>query len=422
MGKIDEILTEKQNVIATEQVEFDELIQEINKEAMELLENRNEIPLEELLQYKGREFVDYLYKTILKRKPDPEGRRNTALKLYDIKTNRLDIIEQFVNSPEGQSKGMTVIGLDKAMKKLNLKRHILSIPILGYILRWIKNVLVLPRTINSMEQEIQNAASLVENLYSVNEYISNEIAIKDQVLCEQQVQTEKNNQLFNQLYYDYEHDLMQRDREELKDLYYPYLDRIIHWTEKSRLERNTLRIVDLGCGGCEWLEVLHNNGYCPIGVDSNNLILNEIKQLKPELSIICEDAIGYLHKQKTNSLDVISCFQMVEHLDLLTLYNFFDECKRVLRKDGLLIIATPDARNILTATYMFRVDPTHKNPIPIEVMEFYMRRWNFTVIDSFDCNPMNYIPYDFNTTDPVKDIVYRFNKGQDYSVWAVNNG
>lgn len=110
---------------------------------------------------------------------------------------------------------------------------------------------------------------------------------------------------------------------------------------------------------------------------------------------------------------------MIEHLEIDILYDFFTECKRVLKKGGLLILATPNPENILTATYMFRVDPTHKNPIPIEVLEFYMKEWGFDIWDSFRLKPLDYFPFNYETEDPMRHVAFRFNMEQEYSVWAV---
>jgi O-antigen chain-terminating methyltransferase len=45
----------------------------------------------------------------------------------------------------------------------------------------------------------------------------------------------------------------------------------------------------------------------------------------------------------------VTAFHLVEHLPLATLVRFLDEALRVLRTGGLLIIETPNPKNLIAA-------------------------------------------------------------------------
>ena len=93
--------------------------------------------------------------------------------------------------------------------------------------------------------------------------------------------------------------------------------------------------------------------------------------------------------------------------------------QKSLSNGGMLILETPNPLNILTATYYFRLDPTHRFPIPKELLEFTVKEAGLNIKETLMLNPLNFIPYTYEEDDPIKDIIFRFNMEQAYSVLAV---
>jgi len=225
--------------------------------------------------------------------------------------------------------------------------------------------------------------------------------------------------LLDDFYVKYNEKLLPDSRESVQTSYAPYIERL-NSVYSNVNDRAELNILDLGCGEGEWLETLANGNYLSaIGVDNNNEVVNKMKRQYPNLKIIQNDAMKYLKKCQDNSIDILTSFHMVEHFELVDLLEFINECHRVLKKDGVLIIETPNPQNLLIATYYFYLDPTHKKPIPPELLEHMVQESGFAISEKIFLRPLNFEPYEYKEEDPIKDIVFRFNLEQAYAIWAV---
>lgn len=238
----------------------------------------------------------------------------------------------------------------------------------------------------------------------------------------QKVKSEKEKQeqftaRLNQIYLDYKSDFMVDKKSHILKEFEHYDDKLNEWMDGR--DPSELKAVDLGCGFGEWLEFLMKKGMKPMGVDSNDLIIKMAERENHSLSIIQKDALQFLKDQGSETLDLVSSFHMIEHFDLETLFEFFHEVNRSMKRGGLLILATPNIRNIIISTYMFHMDPTHKMPIPPELLEFYLKEWGFELLDTISTKPLEYFPYNYNTDDPMKHVAFRFNMEQEYAVLAV---
>lgn len=127
-------------------------------------------------------------------------------------------------------------------------------------------------------------------------------------------------------------------------------------------------VLDLGCGRGEWLTLLKQNGYMGVGVDLNNESLKccEFNGVKA----IHMDVINYLKTLPSESVKLLTSFQLVEHLKSYQLLEMFQEIGRVMRKDGLVIIETPNPVNVNVGAAAFYLDPTHVRPVHPQFLEF----------------------------------------------------
>lgn len=133
--------------------------------------------------------------------------------------------------------------------------------------------------------------------------------------------------------------------------------------------------IDLGCGRGEWLELLGESGFQPVGVDLDQGMLEACRERR--LPAIQGDALVYLSELPDDSQAVVSAFHVVEHITFEQLGGLVNEAFRVLKPGGLLIMETPNPENIVVATRNFYLDPTHHRPIPSELLEFVAEHAGF---------------------------------------------
>lgn len=136
--------------------------------------------------------------------------------------------------------------------------------------------------------------------------------------------------------------------------------------------------VDLGCGRGEWLEFLKENGVMASGVDMNQRMVEQCRSLG--LQATQGDAIIYLKSLPDASQAIVSGFHIVEHLAFPQLLELLRESFRVLRPGGIAIFETPNPECLRVSTYTFYMDPTHRNPVPLELLSFVATHVGFSSV------------------------------------------
>ncbi|MCX7714942.1 MAG: methyltransferase domain-containing protein [Clostridia bacterium] len=135
------------------------------------------------------------------------------------------------------------------------------------------------------------------------------------------------------------------------------------------------RALDLGCGRGEWLQLLHDIGFVPYGVDHDANMLAACRE--KGLSYEQADAIQYLKGLHDESMTIVSGFHLVEHLPFDEVHALVKEAHRVLKPAGILILETPNPENLFVATNSFYLDPTHQKPIPPALLKYLPEYYGF---------------------------------------------
>lgn len=398
-----------------------------------------------LLKFDDEEFVDVLYRSVLLREADVEGMNNSIQFLRKSGNDKVDLINSFVNSDEGKSKNIKVTGIWRRKVFIMTKRIVYRIPVLGYIIQLCVNICLLTkrlrnfqlgfddiynqiRMLNTRSYNIEqdynqfrnNGNCIMQDIASINNRIKEIEQFKLECLKLEEKQISKlkyEKDIIDKFYLRYNEVVMPDSREQVKKRSTIYIDKINTWLRNRN--KDELIIIDLGCGECEWVELLNDNGFHAKGVDSNSSVVKKVKENLPKINIEEVDAFTYLKSLDDNSVDILSSLHMVEHLEMIELIELLSECKRVLKNGGILIVETPNPQNILTSTYYFNMDPTHKKPIPPELLAFLVNESGLIVEEKILLYPLEFIPYQYREDDPIKDIIFRFNMEQAYSVLAV---
>lgn len=153
------------------------------------------------------------------------------------------------------------------------------------------------------------------------------------------------------------------------EAYSPFLEAILPYSAKKLA-------LDLGCGRGEWLELLRDKGFAPLGVDLDERMLAASREL--DLNVQRMDAIEAISSAESSSLLVVSGFHIAEHLPFDKLQVMISEALRALVPGGLLILETPNPENIKVASHTFHLDPTHQNPLPPALLQFMTDYYGFS--------------------------------------------
>jgi len=125
-------------------------------------------------------------------------------------------------------------------------------------------------------------------------------------------------------------------------------------------EKNVKSILDVGCGTGRLVKFLNKNGYETHGCDTSEEALKIAQKANPnKIKKGQAQKLPYLK----NSFDMVTAISVLEHLTKNEAKVFVLESKRVLKKNGLLFIITPNYsspfRFLFDKRWFGYSDPTH---------------------------------------------------------------
>ncbi|MFP4495681.1 MAG: class I SAM-dependent methyltransferase [Halochromatium sp.] len=175
------------------------------------------------------------------------------------------------------------------------------------------------------------------------------------------------------------------------------------------------RVLDLGCGRGEWLDLLRRKGIEGFGVDDSAIAVAGARQRG--LAVEHGDLFEILLAQPASSLDAVTAFQVVEHLPFAALYQLITQARRVLRPRGLLLLETPNPESLPVSSYSFWLDPTHRHPLPPPLLYDLVAFLGFSDLHVERSNP--WPAPQLGTLDDMQTLLYqRLYCGQDYALSA----
>lgn len=172
------------------------------------------------------------------------------------------------------------------------------------------------------------------------------------------------------------------------------------------------KVLDLGCGRGEWLQLTQSKGFQAFGVDLDDGMLQACTERG--FSVIQGDAIEYLCAQPDSSVAVVSGFHVAEHIPFELLNTLVQEALRVLKPGGLLILETPNPENLVVGTANFYLDPTHQRPIPPLLLEFLPNHHGFARVSTLRLQE----PSDMDSRSDISLMDVLHHVSPDYGVVA----
>lgn len=162
-------------------------------------------------------------------------------------------------------------------------------------------------------------------------------------------------------------------------------------------EKN-LRILDIGCGMGFLLLALKEAGYTDIkGIDADE---SQVKACNENgLNVIhAGDSFEFLRQQK-GQFDVISAFDLIEHIPVNLQIEFVNLVFEALTEEGKFILTTPNANSFLASRNRY-LDFTHHCLFTEVSLDFVLYNGGF---NNIKICPFEYVQH----TNTVKSIVHK---------------
>jgi O-antigen chain-terminating methyltransferase len=134
------------------------------------------------------------------------------------------------------------------------------------------------------------------------------------------------------------------------------------------------RVLDIGCGRGEFLEILKDHAIGGIGVDSDTDMVAYCRSR--QLDVTHSDALAYLETLEDKSLDGIFIDQVVEHLEPDYLMRLLALCHQKMKFGYHIVVETVNPLSFVSFVN-FYIDMTHKRPVHPETLQYLISASGF---------------------------------------------
>ncbi len=134
------------------------------------------------------------------------------------------------------------------------------------------------------------------------------------------------------------------------------------------------RVLDVGCGRGEFLELLQERGISGVGIDIDAEMVRVCQE--KGLQVVQADLFEYLAAQE-QAFDGIFCSNVIEHMNTDQVLRFFQLAYQAVRPGGRMLVATPNPESLIVHLYEFWRDPTHVRLYNLPLLRFLMEYVGF---------------------------------------------
>ncbi|MDW8065324.1 MAG: class I SAM-dependent methyltransferase [Anaerolineae bacterium] len=152
---------------------------------------------------------------------------------------------------------------------------------------------------------------------------------------------------------------------------------------------NCHRVLDVGCGQGEFLELLRERGISGIGIDIDAEMIRICRS--KGLNVAQADLFEYLAGHESD-FDGVFCSNVIEHMGADKVLRFFQLVYQALRPNGIFLVATPNPESLIVHLYEFWRDPTHVRLYSRSLLEFMMEYAGFRNINSGENPETQWLP------------------------------
>ncbi|UNC93598.1 class I SAM-dependent methyltransferase [Candidatus Contubernalis alkaliaceticus] len=187
------------------------------------------------------------------------------------------------------------------------------------------------------------------------------------------------------------------------------------------------KVLDIGCGRGEMLELLQENDIDALGIDTDEEMVKHCggKGLKVKK----QDAALLLETLEDNTIEGVFMGHVVEHLDLDYMIELFRLIYKKIMPGGVLLLESPNPICLYIFSASFYIDPTHIKPLNPYTLEHLLQSIGFKGLNIMFHSPVPHeqklellnLPEEHfkridNNMKKLNDLIYGY---QDYSIAAV---
>ena len=198
-----------------------------------------------------------------------------------------------------------------------------------------------------------------------------------------------NSKLINKSYKDNKDYIFSKYNAAREKTFYNNIKKFFKYKKIKNL--NNKNILDIGCGGGSFLNVIHNLGGKPYGIEPSKWMVKNIKK-KNNFNVYAKTIENFNIKIK---FDIISLWDVLEHLTNLN--KSISAIKKKLVREGLLIVNVPDhgswQRKLLKFNWPFYLN-VHLYYFEKETITKLMKKHGFNLIyenKHYQILPLKYI-------------------------------
>ena len=173
------------------------------------------------------------------------------------------------------------------------------------------------------------------------------------------------------------------------------------------------KLLDIGCGRGELLEAFRAAGYSAYGIDLDTAMIETCRS--KNLEVQEADLLSHLQATADGSIAGVIALQVVEHLNMQQLKEWFELCTHKVARGGRVIFETINPRSLLALSSNYFRDPTHVWPLHPDTLAYLMSLSGLDIVETKYLAPvpteaqLQMIPQDLALTPRYADQVQKIN-------------
>lgn len=186
----------------------------------------------------------------------------------------------------------------------------------------------------------------------------------------------------------------------IQSVYIPYFDRY-----------KDGKVLDIGCGRGEFLELMRENDIPAYGIDCYEPFVDYCNS--KGLEAVMADALTHISELGDESLDGIFMSQVVEHLSNDYTRKLITTAYKKLKPGAYFILETPNP-DCLAAISEFNIDMSHIKPVHYKALEYLFKEANYQSVERYHTEQSMYPLKAMHIEGDGISNKDEFNQGIDY--------